>query len=112
MDQGDWGATRFAARLRELRLATGMAQEALARTVNCAVGTISRLERGTGGEPPWGLVVGLARALGVSVAAFDAGATGENTTGGQEAPTTAAPEVAADRPKAKKKGKGAHTPAQ
>ncbi len=56
--------TGFGAILRRLRREAGLSQEALARKVDCSVGTLSRLELG-GREPYWPLVLLLADALGV-----------------------------------------------
>jgi transcriptional regulator with XRE-family HTH domain len=60
----------FASRLRELRLAANMTQEALARAASVSNNTVSKLEQGAG-DPSWNTVRTLAKALGVSVAAFE-----------------------------------------
>jgi transcriptional regulator with XRE-family HTH domain len=61
----------FGIRLRQLREAAGLSQQALADAAGVLVGAISRWERGTR-EPSWGNVRALCKALGVSSAAFEA----------------------------------------
>jgi transcriptional regulator with XRE-family HTH domain len=58
--------------LRELREKAGLTQEALARLAGLSTFTVSKLEQG-GVDPSWSTVKKLARALGVSVAAFEGG---------------------------------------
>jgi transcriptional regulator with XRE-family HTH domain len=68
--QGGWPSTGFAGRLKAQREQAGLSQKELADKVGCHYMTISELERGTQ-EPAWPLVRALARALGVSCAAFE-----------------------------------------
>lgn len=76
LSRGRWWAMpvakahTFGERLRQLREARGWVQEQLADVAGVSTATISRIEAGLR-EPGWGTVVKLARALGVSVAAFD-----------------------------------------
>jgi len=60
----------FAVRLRALREGAGLTQQALAVAAELSVSYVAKLERGVA-DPSWSTVVRLARALGVSVAAFD-----------------------------------------
>jgi DNA-binding XRE family transcriptional regulator len=55
------------AAIRELRRERGITQEALAHQAELTVGHLSMIERGHA-NPSWGAVVGLANALGVTVA--------------------------------------------
>ena len=59
----------FAGRLRALRESAGLTQQALAVAAELSVSYVAKLERGVA-DPSWSTVVRLARALGVSVAAF------------------------------------------
>jgi len=68
--QGGWPASGFAGRLKEERERAGLSQRELAERAGCNVFTLSKLERGTQ-EPAWPLVRALARALGVTCAAFE-----------------------------------------
>lgn len=52
-------------RIRQLRTARGMTQEALARAAGLTLSTVSRIEKGTIKEPSRGTVRALAAALGV-----------------------------------------------
>jgi transcriptional regulator with XRE-family HTH domain len=63
----------FADRLRALREARGLSQYELAKRSGLSKQTLSRLEMDT--VPSWPTVQALARALGVSVAAFEPGET-------------------------------------
>ena len=63
----------FADRLRALRGARGLSQYELAKRSGLSKQTLSRLEMDT--VPSWPTVQALARALGVSVAAFEPGET-------------------------------------
>jgi len=67
--RGGWEPTGFAERLRAVRMAKGLSQTALAEKVSITNETLSRLERGAN-EPPWPLVLRLARALEVTPDAF------------------------------------------
>jgi transcriptional regulator with XRE-family HTH domain len=60
----------FARRLRELREAAGLSQYELAKQSGVSKQALSKLERGER-QPSWETVRKLARALNVSVAAFD-----------------------------------------
>jgi transcriptional regulator with XRE-family HTH domain len=60
----------FAQRLRELREAAGLSQYELARRSGVSKQALSKLEKGER-QPSWETVRKLARALDVSVAAFD-----------------------------------------
>jgi DNA-binding XRE family transcriptional regulator len=68
--KGVWSRTNFGVRLKQLREAAGISQQELATRAECSLFTISKIERGTQ-EPAWPLALALARALAVSVAAFD-----------------------------------------
>lgn len=59
----------FAERLKQLREKAGMTQAVLAKAAGMHTMGISSLERGVH-EPSWPTVKALAKALGVSVAAF------------------------------------------
>jgi transcriptional regulator with XRE-family HTH domain len=63
----------FGERLKELREAAGMSQEALARAANISTSTVSKMEQRTI-DPSWSTVQALARALGVSCQAFESDA--------------------------------------
>ncbi len=54
-------------RVRTLRRARGLTQEALAESLDLSVAYVSLIERG-GRNPPYTTVVSIARALGVPVA--------------------------------------------
>lgn len=56
--------TNFGKRLRELRIAASMTQEALGTKAGMRYQAIAKLERGVG-EPTWPTVLKLAAALGV-----------------------------------------------
>lgn len=60
----------FHERLRELRHAKGWTQEDLGRAAGLSVFAITKLERGVT-NPSWATVKSLAKALGVSVQAFE-----------------------------------------
>lgn len=62
---GEWPG----ARLKELRIAAGQTQKQLAERAGVSLRTIGALERGAY-DPVWTTVTRLARALGVSIAAF------------------------------------------
>jgi len=64
-------AALFAKRLRELRLASGATLEGLGLLCGLGFSHIARYEA-AGREPSWSIVCALARALGVSVADFQA----------------------------------------
>ena len=64
--------TAFGARVRELREAAGLSQQALADLAGMHRQGVHKLEAGER-EPAWGSVLALAKALGVSVAAFEEG---------------------------------------
>jgi transcriptional regulator with XRE-family HTH domain len=59
----------FADRLRELREAAGLTQEALADATGLSLGAVRNYEQGIR-EPYWSTIFKLADALGVSVEAF------------------------------------------
>lgn len=60
----------FARRLRELRDEAGLSQPALAERAGIGVSTLRQFEYGIR-EPTYGTLVKLARALGLSLGAFD-----------------------------------------
>ncbi len=67
---GGWGKpTGFGARLRALRLASGMTVQDLAEKAVCGFSTVEKLELGLQ-EPAWPLVLRLAGALAVTPDAF------------------------------------------
>ncbi len=68
--QGGWPASGFGQKLREVRQAQGLSQEALAERAGCHTMTVAKLEQGVQ-EPAWPLVLALARALGVSTSEFE-----------------------------------------
>jgi transcriptional regulator with XRE-family HTH domain len=72
---GGWPPTGFGGRLRALRERAGLTQRELADKAGCNPFTVAKLEGGFQ-EPAWPLVLALARALGVSCAAFDGEAPG------------------------------------
>jgi transcriptional regulator with XRE-family HTH domain len=59
----------FGARLKELREAKGLTQEALARAAEVSVSSVSKLEQ-RDLDPSWSTVQALAAALGVDCTAF------------------------------------------
>jgi transcriptional regulator with XRE-family HTH domain len=63
----------FGDRLKELREAAGMSQEALARAANISTSAVSKLEQKLV-DPGWQTVQALARALGVTCQAFESDA--------------------------------------
>jgi transcriptional regulator with XRE-family HTH domain len=68
----------FAPRLKELREASGMTQQALADKAGLKLGGIRDLEQGRN-KPTWETVLAIAAALGVECGAFDqAPATGQS----------------------------------
>jgi DNA-binding XRE family transcriptional regulator len=73
--QGGWPSTGFGGRLRKLREEAGLSQQQLADLAACNRFTVAKLERGTQ-EPAWPLVLALAKALGVTCEAFNAGLVG------------------------------------
>lgn len=79
----------FGQRLRQLRKAAGLTQEALARNANLSLSALCKMEL-RNVDPSWSTVQRLARALGVSIAEFDT----------QETP---APETTREKPKRKGK---------
>jgi transcriptional regulator with XRE-family HTH domain len=62
----------FATRLRSLRDAAGLTQQALADRAGMRVQMLSRLEQGGRSDPRWSTVCGLATALEVSTEEFRA----------------------------------------
>lgn len=58
-------------KIRELRIARGMSQEQLAAKVGVVQMTISKMERGIMKRPSFSTLMGIANALGVSVADLD-----------------------------------------
>ena len=81
----------FNQRLKSLREAAGLTQDALAKVAGVTVSTVAKLER-PGKAPAWETAVKLAEALGVSLDAFKDGA---------DAP---APEAAPAKKPRRKKG--------
>lgn len=79
----------FGQRLRQLRKAAGLTQEALARNANLSLSALCKMEL-RNVDPSWSTVQRLARALGVSIAEFDT----------QETPS---PETTREKPKRKGK---------
>jgi transcriptional regulator with XRE-family HTH domain len=61
--------TGFAGRLKALRETAGLTQEQLAEAAGLNRYGLAKLEQGVG-QPHWPTVLALAKALGVSVAAF------------------------------------------
>lgn len=61
---------QFNERLKELRKANGMTQEALARASGLSLSSVTKLEQNDM-DPAWSTVKALARALGVTTDAFD-----------------------------------------
>ncbi len=59
----------FAARLRELRIASGKSQAEIAEEAGTSVRSLSKLETGKQ-EPTWPIVVALAKVLGVECTEF------------------------------------------
>ncbi len=88
-------ASGFGHRLRELRTAAGLTQMELAVKADLHLGTVTKLEQGLQ-EPTWPKAQALARALGVSLSAFDMQADAE---------PTAAPPAARSKAAAKAKRK-------
>jgi transcriptional regulator with XRE-family HTH domain len=76
----------FGAKLRALRQAGGLTQEALARAAGVSTFTVAKLERLPGQGPTWGTVQKLARALGVDTTAFEADPGGVRAEGASEPP--------------------------
>jgi putative transcriptional regulator len=62
-------ASRFAARLKELRGRAGLSQKELAEKAGLSQRAISHYEQGLH-EPVWSSIIALAEALGVGVTAF------------------------------------------
>ena len=62
--------TAFNERLRELRAASGLSQDGLARASGLSVSAVSKLEQHGAIDPSWSTVQRLAKGLGVSVLAF------------------------------------------
>lgn len=62
-------ASLFGARLRELRAEAGLSQSELAERMGLTQGSIGHLETGRR-EATWSTVITLAKALGVTCAAF------------------------------------------
>ena len=60
---------KFGDRLKALRAAAGLTQDALARRAKVPVGTIRHLEQ-TGDDPSWATAVRLAKALRVPLDSF------------------------------------------
>jgi transcriptional regulator with XRE-family HTH domain len=79
----------FGQRLRAMREAAGLSRDALAHAAGLSVSALIKLEQGVVADPSWSSVRALARALGVSTAAF------EETT--SEPPPVLAPEAAPKR---------------
>jgi transcriptional regulator with XRE-family HTH domain len=67
---GGWPPSGFGGRLKTLREAAGLTQQQIAERAGCNQFTVAKLEAGRQ-EPAWPLVRALARALGVTCAAFD-----------------------------------------
>lgn len=60
----------FGQRLKQLREAAGLTQEALARAANLALSTVAKMET-KAIDPEWSTVQRLSRALGVSCSEFE-----------------------------------------
>ncbi|HEY7328761.1 MAG TPA: helix-turn-helix transcriptional regulator [Gemmataceae bacterium] len=60
----------FGERLKELREAAGLSQDKLARAADLSTSTVAKMEQ-RAIDPSWSTVQALARALGVSVQAFE-----------------------------------------
>lgn len=90
------GEKTFGERLRELRKAAGMTQEGLARAADLTTATVYKLEANPDQDPAWSTVGKLAKALGVSVAAF--------VSDGATAPVAAPVEAEAKPSRRRKKG--------
>src|SRR5262245_5325631 len=67
---GGWPPSGFGGRLKGLRETAGLTQQQLGERAGCNPFTVAKLEAGKQ-EPAWPLVRALARALGVTCAAFD-----------------------------------------
>jgi transcriptional regulator with XRE-family HTH domain len=87
-------ASEFGNRLRELREAAGLTQRQLAEQAGLHLQGVVKLERGER-EPAWSTLLALAKALGVSVAAFAEKATTQATKRSRGRP----PKVAASTPR-------------
>ncbi|TDX76090.1 XRE family transcriptional regulator [Rathayibacter sp. PhB151] len=75
------------ARLRELRLASGMSLRALARELGISASAVSQIERGAM-QPSVGRLIAMVGALGVPLSAvFDETAAGGAAAGGPDAPS-------------------------
>jgi transcriptional regulator with XRE-family HTH domain len=57
----------LAGRVRQLREAAGLSQQALAMAAGLSISVVTQLEQGTKGDPRISTVAALARALGVKV---------------------------------------------
>ena len=94
---------RFADRLKQLRESANLSQYALAKKSGLSAQAISMIEKGER-EPGWETVRKLAKALGVSVAAFDVIGESEPESGDSESGNPSEPTVN-DTPKQKRKPK-------
>ena len=63
-------ASVFGVRLKEIRQRAGLSQEDVARAAGVTLGAVSKIETGKVG-PTWATATAIAKALGVSVAAFE-----------------------------------------
>ena len=57
----------LAKRIRELRNKKGISQEKLARLANVSYSTIVKIESGESKNPTFGTMMGIAKALGISL---------------------------------------------
>ena len=82
----DW----FAPRLKELREASGMTQQALADLAGLKLGGVRDLEQGRN-KPTWDTVLALAKALGVGCEAFEQPPATDQPPAGRGRPRKAPP---------------------
>lgn len=92
-------ASRFAGRLRELRIAKGWTQGQLALAVGLTQGGLANLEQGRR-EPSWGVVVRLCITLGVKCDEF------QKPPADAESPSRGRPIKSEPSARAKPKDKG------
>jgi transcriptional regulator with XRE-family HTH domain len=94
----------FNERLKELRGAAGMTQEAVARAAGLSTSTIAKLEH-AGVDPSWSTVVLIAKAIGVGVNAFENDAPKAAASDAEPTLATSSPARGAGQPATKKVGK-------
>jgi transcriptional regulator with XRE-family HTH domain len=98
--------TGFGSRLKELREAAGLTQDALAERARLNKFSVAKLEQGVR-EPTWATALTLAKALGVGVAAF---AAVEELAPAEEGPAQAASAASGDEEADAGRGNGAEPP--